>query len=79
MENLRKKVLTLKEASIYTGYAVSYLYKLIESGSIPYSKPNGKYIFFDIDKLDRWLLSNAVDGREERSVKFDRFQFKHKL
>jgi len=61
LENLllgTKKVLTLEEACDYTGISRSYLYKLTAAGNIPHSKPNGKMIFFDIDRLNQWLLRN---------------------
>ena len=54
-----KKVLTFDEACDYTGLSRSYLYKLTSSGVIPHSKPNGKIIFFDKEKLNKWLLKNA--------------------
>ena len=60
-----KKVLTFDEACDYTGISRSYLYKLTSSGIIPYSKPNGKVIFFDKEKLDKWLLKNARKSADE--------------
>lgn len=60
-----KKVLTFDEACDYTGISRSYLYKLTSSGVIPYSKPNGKVIFFDKEKLDKWLLKNARKSADE--------------
>ena len=53
-----KKVLTFDEACDYTGISRSYLYKLTAAGKIPHSKPNGKLIYFDIDRLNTWLLRN---------------------
>ena len=53
-----KKVLTFDEACDYTGISRSYLYKLTAAGKIPHSKPNGKLIYFDIDRLNKWLLRN---------------------
>lgn len=61
-----KKVLTFDEVVAYTGYSRSYLQKLTSGGIIPHSKPNGKAIFFDIDKLNEWLLSNPRMGKKER-------------
>ena len=61
-----KRVLTFDEACLYTGFAKSYMYKLTSSGKIPYSKPNGKVIFFDREKLDQWLLSNSTMSANER-------------
>lgn len=60
-----KKVLTMEEACDYTGVSRSYLYKLTSRGEIPYSKPNGKMIFFDIDKLNKWLLQNSRKSHDE--------------
>jgi len=53
-----KEVLTLEETCYYTGISRSYLYKLTASGKIPHSKPNGKMIYFERRKIDRWLLRN---------------------
>jgi excisionase family DNA binding protein len=54
----QKRVLTIPEASIYSGIAESYLYKLVSAGKITHSKPGGKCIYFDIDDLNTYLLSN---------------------
>tara|TARA_R110000868_G_C10791201_1_gene756311 strand:- start:3 stop:287 length:285 start_codon:yes stop_codon:yes gene_type:complete len=56
-----KKVLTMEEACDYTGISRSYLYKLTSRGEIPYSKPNGKLIFFDIERLNNWLLQKELE------------------
>ncbi len=69
-----KKVLTFNEACDYTGISRSYLYKLTSSGVIPYSKPNGKVIFFDKEKLNKWLLKNArksADEIEEEALSYN--------
>lgn len=60
-----KRVLTFDEALEYTGYKRSYFYKLTYAGIIPHSKPNGKAIFFDREKLEEWLLSNPRKGLRE--------------
>ncbi|QGY47269.1 excisionase family DNA-binding protein [Maribellus comscasis] len=68
-----KKVLTFDEACEYTGLSRSYLYKLTSSGRIPFSKPNGKIIFFEKEKLDNWLLQNSHksdDEIEEESLSY---------
>lgn len=63
-----KKALSLNEACTYTGFAPSYMYKLTHSGKIPFSKPNGKTIFFDREKLDQWLLSNGTKSGEQKEI-----------
>lgn len=60
-----KKVLSFDEACDYTGISRSYLYKLTSKGDIPFSKPNGKIIFFSKDKLDNWLLQNQRKSADE--------------
>jgi len=60
-----KRVLTLEEACDYTGISRSYLYKLTSAGIIPHSKPNGKMIFFDINRLNEWLLQNDRKSKGE--------------
>lgn len=60
-----KKVLTFNETCDYTGISRSYLYKLTSSGVIPHSKPNGKVIFFDKEKLNKWLLKNERKSADE--------------
>jgi len=60
-----KTVLSLDEASEYTGISRSYLYKLTARGDIPFSKPRGKMIYFSREKLDEWLLSNSKKSEKE--------------
>ena len=67
MEPTDKRVLTLDEACEYTGYAKSYFYKLTSTGVLPFSKPNGKKIFFDKDQLDAWLMSNGTPALKENN------------
>lgn len=46
-----KDIFTVEELSDYTGFKKSYIYKLVHSNSIPFSKPNGKVLFFEKRKL----------------------------
>jgi len=68
MEINQNRVLTFKEGCIYLGYAKSYVYKLTSSGILPYSKPNGKRIFFDRERLEAWMLSNANSSHAEKQI-----------
>jgi excisionase family DNA binding protein len=54
-----KVFLTLEEAATFTGISKSYLYKLTHRGSIPFSKPQGKLIFFERLELENWLRQNS--------------------
>ena len=62
----KKNVLNIKELSEYTGYSISYIYKLTSRNAIPYFKPSGKAVFFDRVEIDTWLLKN-----KHRQVKDD--------
>lgn len=53
------RVLTFEQGCEYTGFKRSYMYQLTCARKIPFSKPNGKTIFFDREKLEAWMLSNA--------------------
>jgi len=60
-----KKVLSFDEACEYSGISRSYMYKLTARGEIPFSKPRGKLIYFDKEKLEQWLLSHQSKSRDE--------------
>lgn len=64
----QRKALNLKAACEYTGFSRSTLYKLTSAGLIPYSKPNGKNLFFDRERLDAWLLSNQNMSAVEKDA-----------
>jgi excisionase family DNA binding protein len=69
MDFQNNKVLTLAQACEYLGYKKSYLYKLTSAGILPFSKPNGKTIFFEREKLERWMLSNASSSNTDKQIK----------
>lgn len=60
-----KAVLSLDEVAEYTGLSKQYLYKLTSKNIIPFSRPNGKKIFFNKAEVDKWLLSNRQSTEEE--------------
>jgi hypothetical protein len=41
---------------------------MTSAGKLPYSKPNGKSIFFEREKLEAWMLSNATRNRAEKQI-----------
>ena len=63
-----KKILNVEELSKYTGLKPSYIYKLVHRKIIPFSKPNGKLLFFDREKIDGWLLKNHSSSIEETYI-----------
>jgi excisionase family DNA binding protein len=62
---LKNKVLTFDQGCKYLGYSKSTIYKFTSAGILPFSKPHGKTIFFDREKLERRMLSNPRKSREE--------------
>lgn len=54
-------LLSLDEASLYTGYAKGYLYKLTAQGDIPCYRPTKRRVLIDREELERWIRSNS-DG-----------------
>jgi excisionase family DNA binding protein len=65
MDFASTKILTLEEVCQYTGSKKSYMKKLTMDGLIPFSKPPlGRKLYFDRERIDQWMLSNAttVDG-----------------
>jgi excisionase family DNA binding protein len=55
---LKKKVLTIEDASFMTGLAVNTLYKYTAEGIIPCYKPNGKKLYFKRKELEAWMMKN---------------------
>ncbi|WP_449401362.1 helix-turn-helix domain-containing protein [Chryseobacterium wanjuense] len=44
---MQRVFFNVEELADYTGFSKSYIYKLVHSNIIPYSKPNGKTLFFE--------------------------------
>ena len=60
-----KPILSLEEASAFTGLATSYLYKLTSTQEIPHYKPRGKMLYFDRGELEAWLKQNRVNSNAD--------------
>lgn len=73
-----KEVLNVEELADYTGFKKSYIYKLVHANLIPFSKPNGKVLFFQRSKIDEWLLQNSQKSNDEILAKSIEFSFKNK-
>ena len=61
----QKRVFSFVECKRYTGFSSSHLYKLTSQGKIPHFKPEGKFIYFDREELEKWLLRNPIKQVEE--------------
>ena len=54
------RLLSFKEACLYSDLSASQMYKLTSKGEIPHFKPNGKKLYFAKSDLDAWLMRNPV-------------------
>jgi predicted DNA-binding transcriptional regulator AlpA len=68
-----KEILTAEEAELYSGYTLSYIYKLTHARKIPYSKPNNGAVFFKKSDIDNYRLKNynkSVDQLENEALNY---------
>ena len=77
MDFSNNRVLTFEQGCQYLGYAKSYVYKMTSAGILPYSKPNGKSIFFEREKLEAWMLSNAKSSHTEKQIESSTYVTTH--
>jgi len=61
----RKRIYTLKEASIVASVSISYMQKLVASNQIPHSKPTGKLIFIKRRDLEKFLMRNYIKSNND--------------
>lgn len=64
-----KEILTVEDLINYTGYKRSYIYKLVHKNILPFSKPNGKTLFFEKSEIDTWLLQNKSQSDSQMEEK----------
>jgi len=55
----KRRIVSFVEGCKYVSISTSHGYKLTSQGLIPHSK-RGKYIYFDLEELDAWMLANKV-------------------
>ncbi|WP_445710836.1 helix-turn-helix transcriptional regulator [Flavobacterium sp.] len=68
-----KQILTVEDLINYTGFSRSYIYKLVHKNVIPYSKPNGKTLFFQKNEIDSFLLQNksaSISQIEQKAINY---------
>jgi excisionase family DNA binding protein len=73
-----KEILSVEELEKYTGFKKSYIYHLVHFNKIPYSKPNGKYLFFEKSEIDQWLLKNKSLSDDQIQEKAREYVLKKK-
>ncbi|MDM1514791.1 helix-turn-helix domain-containing protein [Myroides odoratimimus] len=73
-----KEILSVEDLEKYTGFKKSYIYHLVHYSKIPYSKPNGKYLFFQKSEIDEWLLKNKSLSDDQIQEKAREYVLKKK-
>ncbi len=60
------EIITAKDVSRLTGFHVTTVRRLARNGKIPYSKPNGKNMYFRRSDVEEWMMSgnNQQEGVE---------------
>ena len=71
-----KQIFNVDDLINYTGFTRSYIYKLVHKNVIPYSKPNGKFLFFSKSEIDAWLLQNKRQSVSQIEKKALDYSFK---
>ncbi|MEK6545760.1 MAG: helix-turn-helix domain-containing protein [Nitrospinota bacterium] len=59
MKDLRKRLLSVSEASTYLGRSIPALRELIWAGKLPIVRSDRR-IFLDVQDLDRWIDSHKT-------------------
>ena len=60
-----KRMLSVKDVALLTGFAEAYVRKLVQESKLPYYRPMGKMIFFDRDEIDTFLRTNRTPSAQE--------------
>ncbi len=58
-ERLKRRLISIQEASEYTSLSVHTLYKMVNQRRIPYVKV-GRLVKFDLAHLDEWIKQQTV-------------------
>lgn len=60
------RLLTTEEAAVFLGMTIDGLRGLTHRKLIPYYKPNGKNMYFDVDELIAWQKKHHFEPIGER-------------
>ena len=60
-----KRLLATDEAAQFLGISVAGLRQLTHKKLVPYYKPNGKNMYFDVDELVAWQKKNHFEPMRE--------------
>ena len=75
---VEKEILTLEEFSLYSGFSKAHIYKLTHFNKIPHYKPGGKMVFFRLEEVKEWLLSNRISSTGELEIQASKYMLNQK-
>lgn len=64
-ELLKRRLITIQEAAVYTGLSPHTLYTMVSQRRIPYVKV-GRLTKFDLGLLDAWIKQHTVMPMPEK-------------
>ncbi len=64
-QNSEKEFFNVDELADYLNLSKSTIYKLTHRGEHPYSRPNGKRLYFHKKKIDEWIQRNSIKTNYE--------------
>jgi len=74
----KERLKSIKDLAEYTGLKVSYLYKLHHQGKISGYRPFGKLLWFDLDEIDKILMSNKTFSIHETEIEANTYSLTKK-
>ena len=66
-KTIGRRLISIDEASLYTGLSIHTLYTMVSQRRIPYIKL-GRLTKFDMDMLDAWIKQNTVMPMPEKKA-----------
>lgn len=63
--SLTRRLLDIREVSVYTGLSVHTLYTMVSQHRVPFVKL-GRLTKFDREEIDRWITAHSVNVRRPR-------------
>ena len=80
--NKKDDMLSVAQASEYSGFSKSFIYKMTSTKNVVYYQPNGKTIFFKRSDLDDFLTRKKILStnqiKEQAHQQLEHKQFKNK-
>ena len=61
-----RRLVSIKEAALYTGLSPHTIYTMVSQRRIPFVKV-GRLVKFDVELLDKWIKQNTVMPLPPRS------------